>query len=116
MTFEYLKLVQAFDSIEIDDIGNTCVNALNDLGQEWFLIISTSQGWTTVIEFGPLSVDSDKLPGFFNYIMYSYEYKELKIQNTIDKFINNSKKMITQVQEVSKEFAKERLNEVKEQL
>ena len=113
MIFDYMRMVSALDTIEIDDIGNTCINTLNDYGEEWYLIINTHEGWTEIVEFGPLVVDSNNLKTYFTYDKYSYEYSDKKIGKVIDKFINNNKRDITQVFEVTKDQAKNRLELVK---
>lgn len=116
MIFDYLRMVHALDTIDIPDIGNTCINACNDVGQEWYLSISTHQGWTTVIEFGPLLVDADEIGSYFTYDMHQHEYSDAKIRRTIDKFINNPKRIPTQVFEVMPIEAAERLEAVKPKL
>ena len=116
MVFNYFKTVTALDSISIDDIGNTCISAINDDAEEWILVIYTREGWTEIKEFGPLEIDSDDIKTFFNYNKYAHEYNEKKIKSAIDRFINNPKRMITQAQEVDIEYVKERLNIVKNKI
>lgn len=116
MVFDYFRTITALDSITIDDIGNTCINAINDNAEEWFLVVHTYEGWTEIKEFGPLIVDTNDLPTYFEYRKYAYEFNEKKLGTTIDKFINNPKRMITQVSEVEKDFVKSRLNIVRDKL
>ncbi len=116
MIFDYLRTVQAMDTISIEDIGNTCINAFNDDGLEWFLVLETNNGWTKTTIFGPLKVDSNKLTTSFSYSFYEKDFSEKTINKTIDNFINNPKYMITQVEEIDKNFAKERFNKIKESL
>lgn len=116
MIFDYLRTTTALDTIEIEDIGNCAVNAMNDDAEEWFLIINTYEGWTETIEFGPLVVDDDDIKTYFKYDKFSSDYSEKKIGRSIDRFINDPKRMITQVFEVDKEFAKSRLNSIKDKL
>ncbi len=112
MIFDYLRTVQAMDSISIEDIGNTCINALNDDGLEWYLLIETNNGWTKTTLFGPLKVDSDSLSTSFSYNYYEKDFSDKHISKTIETFINNPKYMITQVCEVDKNYAKERFNSI----
>ncbi|MBQ6632040.1 MAG: hypothetical protein IJH55_08070 [Romboutsia sp.] len=116
MIFDYLRTVQAMDTIDIVDIGNTCINAVNDDALEWYLLIETKSGWTRTTTFGPLKIDSNSLSTSFLYSFYEKEYAEKTISKTIETFINNPKYMITQVFEVDKEIAKERLNSIKKSL
>ncbi len=113
MIFDYLRMIQSLDTIDIEDIGNTCINALNDTGQEWYLVIDTFEGWTKIKEFGPLIVDSNRIGSYFNYDKYEYDYSDKKISKVIEKFINNPKRDITQVFEMPKDNAIERLEAVK---
>ena len=114
MIFDYMRTVQSLDIIDIADIGNTCINAFNDEGEEWFLTINTYQGWTETVEFGPLVTEQDKIRPYFSYNRYSYEYNEKKLERAIDKFINNPSRRITQVFEVEKDEAKSRLDAIKD--
>ena len=116
MIFDYFRLTTALDSIDIDDIGNCCINSINDSGEEWFLIVKTCEGWTEITEFGPLLVDTGRLPSYFMYNRFSYDFSEKKISAVIDKFINNPKRAITQVFEVEKDLAASRLNTVRDDL
>lgn len=117
MTFDYLRTVQAMDFIEIPDIGNTCVCAINDDAEEWYLIITTKNGWTNITSFGPLEVDSDDhLKNSFNFNYFERDFEEKKIKKTISDFINNPKHEITQVFEVEKEEAINKFNKIKNRL
>lgn len=116
MIFDYLRTTTALDTIDIEDIGNCAINAINDDAEEWFLIINTYEGWTETIEFGPLVVDTEDLRTFFKYDKYACDFSEKKIGRSIDKFINDPKRMITQVFEVEKDFAKSRFNSIKDKL
>lgn len=115
MQFDYLYEVQATGSIEIEDIGNTVLNAVNDLFmQEYFLIIQTEYGKTRIAQYGPLFVDQQTLPTFINIHFEEIDDSSHKIETIIEKFLNNPKYRISQVQEIDFERAKERLYELVE--
>ena len=116
MIFDYLRTTTALDTIDIDDIGNCAISAINDDAEEWFLITDTYEGWTKIREFGPIVVDRDELRTFFSYNCYASDFSEKKLRTRIDKFLNNPRRMITQVSEVEKEFAQDRLNTVSSKL
>ena len=104
MKFEYLYKVEVQESIDIDNIGNCAIDAYNDLGYEWMLLIVTHDGNTEIIEYGPT------LPDLENYsptkVFCNYEriqFSESKISKVIKKFLNDGYKGITQVFEVSPE-------------
>ena len=112
MRFEYLATKQYLDAIDIEDIGNVCLNALNDFGDEYFLSIQTHLGWTEIKEFGPCVVDSNVVNNYFNLLYNRYEYNESKIIKTIEKFINNDKRNITQIFFIDREVLLDRLKNV----
>lgn len=113
MQFDYLYEVQATGSIEIENIGNVILNAVNTLfNEEYFLVIQTDYGKTRVAQYGPLFVDQQTLPSFINANFQEFDYSSHKIENIIEKFLNNPKYHISQVQEVDIETAKERLEEL----
>ena len=113
MTFEYMATQTYLDSIDIDDLGNVCLNALNDNGDEYYLIVTTNLGWVEVIEYGPCTVDFNTISSYFNFNFTKFEYSDSKISKIIEKFINNDKRNITQVYFSDRQFALKRYKELK---
>lgn len=105
-TFEYLARVVVDGDITVEDIGNCAIKANDDLGKEWYLITSTDLGWTEIFEVGPIIPDMHELPVSVIWSYRRIEYSESKISKTIDTFLNDGRRQITQAQEVSKEEAK----------
>lgn len=103
MTFEYLKIEEYKDSIDIEDIGNCSINIINDDGKEWYLQTKTELGWTEIKTFGPLTVDMNTLDYSFSYTYNRLEYDSKKVFKIIDKFINDDRKTITEVIQVDEE-------------
>ena len=116
MIFDYARAVEALGTISVEDIGNTCLNALNDEALEWYLIIDTHNGWTKVTEFGPIRVDSNSLVSNFHYEFSEREFSENYLSKTIDKFINNPRFRITQVFELSKDLAHKNFDNIRNSL
>ena len=116
MTFEYLKVEEYKDSIDIEDIGNCTINIINDDGKEWYLSISTELGWSEIKTFGPLTVDINTLGYSFAYTYNKIEYDSKKLFKIIDKFINDDKKVITEVIELSKDDFIQRWQDIFQQL
>lgn len=113
-TFEYLKVQTAMDSYSAADIGNTIIQAVNDDGLEWYLYISTSTGYTTTKEFGPLLNDSPDVPkNNFAYMCGRQEYNEKTICKTINNFLNNPRRAITQVMDIDEEELNRKLEIVR---
>ena len=96
MTFEYLQRVTVEAQIEVDNIGETCLLARNDLGEEWYLMIHTELGWTEVIEYGPAVPDISLLPASVHYSYDRFEFSDFKITRRIENFLNAPKRGITQ--------------------
>lgn len=103
-SIEYLKEVSYIDAVEIEDIGNIALVLYNDAGQEWYLLTTTSLGWTKLYMFGPLLPDVDSLVlKSFSFTYSEIEYRESKIVSMLEKFIQDPKKEISQVIEITKE-------------
>ena len=114
MNFPYLFVKQNLDSIEIENIGNFSIQLNNDLGETWYIVIYTTLGWTTVHTFGPLSLEDNTLLYNFQYNYEYQEYNDQKLVKKIDKFINDPKKVITQIFFVDKDETLERLKHLHE--
>ena len=106
MRFDYMIQTIVGDSIDIDDIGNVALQMSNDRGEFWYLVIKTELGWTEIFEFGPVVPDIEQLPKSCALSYNRIEYKQGKIEDIIDKSINNGYRGITQVCEITKEEAK----------
>ena len=85
------------------------MDALNDGGDEYFLIIETELGGSTITECGPFIADSGPNPGFFHYMRTYRPFKEQSIKKVIDKFLNDEKKEITQVFYTDKQDVKRKI-------
>lgn len=97
MIFEYQIRSVANDTIDIDDIGNVCLEAYNDDGQLYYLMISTDLGFTTVTQVGAIIADTDDIDSYFDFNRKSFEYNETKLTGIINKFLSDGKHLITQV-------------------
>ena len=113
MTFEFLKVQTAMDSIDIDDIGNVCLRCSNDDCREWFLKIKAELGWCEIREYGPLEIDSEVVDFSFSFYYNKFEFNEKKLYKIINDFLNNPKKSITCVDIISEDEFSNRLGEIK---
>lgn len=96
MTFDYLERVVVEGQLEVDDIGQCVIQANNDLGEDFYLIVKTELGWTELLEYGPCVPDLTQLPMNYNIKYTRFEYNQGKIERAIDKFLNDPKRGITQ--------------------
>ena len=106
MQFEYMHQIVVGDTLDVDDIGNCVIQAFNDLGEEFLLVIRTILGWTETFEYGPITPDIKELPKDVSMIYHRREYSESKITKAIDSFLNNPYRNITQAMVIDVETAK----------
>ena len=104
MQFEYLQQITAQESIDINDIGNTCIQCFTAYGETKVLIIKTVDGITEVIDYGYINVDVEELPDTVSYNYNRFQFNQQKLIKIINKFINDRE--IIQVLEISFEEAK----------
>ena len=96
-TFEYCYTTQAIGDVLVEDIGNCCLKAFNDLGEEYYLITRTREGITAIFQFGP-TVPNMEIPlKSVSLTFKRINYTESTINKIIDKFLNNPYANITQV-------------------
>lgn len=101
MIFDYSALSVFTKSIDVDDIGNTAIRATSDEGLQYYMVIKTVMGITSILKFGAIVPDIQALVNNFSVLYQKIDYKEKLIQKSILQFINDPKKRITDVEEVS---------------
>lgn len=100
-SFEYLYETRSNDNFDIEDIGNVCLQANDSFGKTWYLKIRTELGFCFVYEYGPVDLSTQRvLWNSFNFHYSKIEYKESYLTSIIDKFINEPKREIVQVNEI----------------
>lgn len=93
-SFEYMAQTTYLDTITVDNIGECCIEAFNDLGQSWYLWVTTKLGKTKVLEYGPY-FDGIKPDSCYCSFM-KFDYSDMKVDRIINKFLNNTSRRITQ--------------------
>ena len=101
MVFEFSIQKTFNNSIDIVDMGNTALRCTNHAMDSYYLITKTVFGKTRVLKFGPVCPDIDCLLDDFFVNYKKIDYKEMAIYKEIDKFINDYKKEIETVEEVT---------------
>jgi len=91
MIYDYNPTTVFLNTLEVPDFGNTAIRAVTHDGLELYLIISTSQGKTLLIEFGPVMPELPILPKGYKLSVDTISFKEAKIDNAIYNLLNNSK-------------------------
>ncbi len=105
MEYEYFYVAQVNGTIQIEDPGNCTIQANNDDGASYYLIIETWLGITRIFEYGPTRVDVDRLLNKVTCNFTRLNYNDLKINKAIDSFLNNPHRGITSAYEITKEEA-----------
>lgn len=114
MRFEYFKQLVVGDQLEIDDIGNVCIIANDDVGHTYTLIVRTVLGQVQVWEFGPIIPEINELPPSVVSSYSRFEYSDNKVTKVIDKFLNNSYRSITQARVVDISEARKNMRNILE--
>jgi hypothetical protein len=110
MEFEYCYETIVTATIDVDDIGNFAIEATNNLGETYYLVVLTTLGTSRIFEYGPIVLDIDLLPKSCNCSFKRTEFKDTKIKKTIENFLNNPYHKILQAKVID---YKEALNNCK---
>lgn len=110
--FQYGESISYLDSIDIENIGDCCIEAFNDVGEAYYLVVDTQYGMTKVLEYGPFV--QDIVPTFCQVKFSQFQYSEFKIDKIIDRFLSSHN--ITQASEKDVDEIIENLIDPKEYL
>ena len=95
----------AIGQLDVDDIGNCAIEANNDEGNYYYMVIETNLGFTKIFEYGPVQPDFNEMCKSVTCTFDRIEFNEKKISKRIYSFLNAPGKNITQAQIVDKEYA-----------
>lgn len=101
MIFEFSVQRTFNESIDVVDIGNTALRCTNKHLDNFYIILKTVMGKTSILKFGPVCPDVEVLQNDFSVAYKKIDYKENVICREIDKFINDFKKEIDSVEEIT---------------
>lgn len=101
MIFEYSVKKTFNESIDVIDIGNVALRCTSGNLDDYYIILKTVMGKTSILRFGPVTPDIEMLLNDFSVSYKKIDYKESAICKEVDKFINDFKKEITQVEEIT---------------
>lgn len=96
MEFEYFYTTTAMGSLIIDDLFDCAIEASNDMGEFYYLVVKCQDGFCQLFEYGPIIKDNELLP---KTVMCSFKRitPELpKIKKAIQNFLNNPYHEISQ--------------------
>lgn len=101
MIFEFSVQKTFNASIDVVDMGNTALKCLSTKLDSYYLITKTIMGKTHIIKFGPVCPDIDLLLSNFSVEYKKMDYKESVLYKEIEKFINDAKRAISDVVEIT---------------
>ena len=101
MIFEFSVQKTFNQSIDIVNIGNTALRCVNKQMDSYYIITRTVFGKTSILKFGPVCPDIDVLINDFSVSYKKVDYKEGLLFKEIDKFLNDFKKEIDTVEEIT---------------
>ena len=109
VTIDYFYTTTSDAQITVDDIGTCALDCFNLIGNEYLIIITTQYGITTYLQFGPIYCDFSELPEEVNMSYKRFQYDVKKLEKLVDRYINDSKKLISQIQEIDIETALQKI-------
>ena len=101
MIFEYSVQRTFNETIDVVDIGNTALKCVGSNLDEYYIILKTIMGKVSIIKFGPVAPDLEILINDFSVSYKKIDYKEMAIHKEVDKFINDFRKEIATVEEIT---------------
>ena len=106
MQIDYFLETVVNGSLDVENVSNCAIEANDDLGNFYYLIIKTKMGVSNVLEFGP--INEYDITGMAYQKYKRAEINEKKLQKIIYDFLNNDLRKITQAQEISFDTAYEK--------
>lgn len=114
MLFEFSVQKTFNESIDVVDAGNTALRCTNKNLEDYYLITKTIMGKTHILKFGPVCSDVELLLNDFTVSYKKIDYKESVLFKEIDKFINDYKKDVDAIEEITEYEAWEDFPAVKQ--
>lgn len=114
MLFEYSVQKTFNQTIDVVDAGNTALKCTNRNMDNYYIIIKTIMGKTSILKYGPVCPDLEILIDDFSVSYKKFDYKESSIHKEIDRFINDYKKDIETVEEITEYEAWEAFPNIQE--
>ena len=114
MVFEYSVQKTFNQAIDVVDVGNMALRCINKQMDNFYIITKTVYGKTSIIKFGPVCPDTDMLINDFSVSYKKIDYKEAALFKEIDKFLNDFKKEIDTVEEITEFEAWEDFPKIKQ--
>lgn len=99
--FEFNAQPVFMGKIEVEDLGNFALRAKSELGREYYVVVKTFLGKTIILKFGPLAPDLTALIYNMDLSFKKIDFKETAICREVDKFINDGRSSIVDIELIS---------------
>ena len=116
MTFEFNQQLMPQSLIDIEQVGEFAIEAHNDAGYYWYLIVKTSLGTTTITSCGPKIPDVSLLPSGYTCSLNRIQFNEKKLEKTINMWLNDRMKTLTEAKVIDIDDAIDQIAELKDYL
>lgn len=115
MQFDFANELKATNFIDIDNIGNFALEAINeDDGFYYYLLTKTTLGTSTIIHYGPVIPDINRLPDNYSINFERVKFNDKKIVMWINKWLNDKFRHITSAYIIDENQFKDNYKDVKE--
>lgn len=98
MEFEFNQQLVPQNLIHVEEIGEFAVEASNDQGYFYYLVVKTLIGTCTMLSCGPVIPDTNMLLDGFKITLDKCDYREDKIAKSINFWLNDRSKKLTSAQ------------------
>lgn len=102
-TFEYDGETLYSREFELEELGQVCLEAIDSECFSYYLIIRTSLGQSSILEYGPLVTDSKLVPYSTSIKFQRIDFKDIKLKQIIKMFLaprNKGKNKIVEVHQL----------------
>lgn len=115
MQFDFANELKATNFIDIDNIGNFALEAINEEdGFYYYLLVKTALGAATIIHYGPIVPDVTRLPDNYSINFERLKFNDKKMALWINKWLNDKVKHITAAYIIEEAQFKGNYKDVKE--
>ena len=95
-TLDFANELMPTNSIDIPEIGNFCLEAINDDDiLYYYLMVKAELGTASIMWYGPVAPDIDLLPSVYTARFERYPVNDTKLIGWVKKWLNEKEKGIT---------------------